>query len=375
MDYKFPVLNEAPPVLGKKVIMRVDLNIPIINGRIADDFRLKKIMPTLEFLQSRQAKTLLISHTDNPSATLEPILESLKGKVKISFQKTIEEAKEALEVLENGSFVLLENIRLFEGEESNDINFAKKLSELGDLYVNEAFSVSHREHASLVGLPKFLPHFAGLLFAEEVKSLSQVFSPEHPFLFVLGGAKFNTKLPLVKKFLDIADTVYVAGALSNDIYKARGLEIGNSSHSENGVTNLEKIEGHQNLRNPIDIEVCSEAGKEMRAFNSLKREDKIVDIGPQSLSELSALVSNAKLIVWNGPLGFYEEGFSKGTEELAMAMALSSAKTIVGGGDTLAAISSLGIHDKFSFVSTGGGAMLDFLANETLPGIEALQAN
>jgi phosphoglycerate kinase len=241
---------------------------------------------------------------------------------------------------------------------------------LGDVYVNEAFSNSHRAHASIVGIPKFIPVFAGFGLEREVLNLSKAFNPPHPFLFILGGAKFETKMPLVEKFLNIADDVFVGGALANDIYKAKGLNVGKSVVSD-GEVDLNNFINNPKILVPIDIETDAHHIKNPEEVTD---EEKIYDAGPKTVEILGEKIKNAKFVLWNGPLGDYEKGFVSGTQGVAKALGeTEGVEIIIGGGDTLASIKDLGIKKEFSFLSTAGGAMLEFLANGTLPGIEALK--
>ncbi len=356
MTLDFKTIRECGALRGKRVFLAIDLNVPIQDGKVVDDYRIARSKKTLDFLQQHNARTLLVSHRTNEDESLIPVYEEIKKLYPIVFAKTLEEARTALAKAKNGSFVLLENIRQLRGEKENREAFAKEIASLADVYVNEAFSVSHRAYASVVGVPKFLPHYAGFLFEEEVRNLSKAFSPAHPFLFILGGAKTETKLPLLKKFLSIADTVFVGGVLANDVFKARGEPVGSSSVSVMAFPSV--LLHHPKLRVPCDV---------------VRSGDRITDAGEKTVADIRASVRAAKLVVWNGPLGEYENGFIAGTEGVARALAESGAETIVGGGDTLASIARLGIREKFSFVSTGGGAMLQFLADGTLPGIEVLQ--
>jgi len=327
-------------VRNKRVLLRVDFNVPIKNGKVADDFRIKKTLPTINFLKKGGAKVIIISHlTDGKAKSLKPVAEYLSKRV-------------------GDDVVLLENIRNYPGEEKNDRNFAKQLAKLGDIYVNDAFSVSHRNHASIVSLPKYLPSCAGLLFEEEYKHLKGVFKPRHPFLFILGGVKFGTKLPVLEKFVKIADKIFVGGALANNFFWAKKINIGRSVFDKN--INIKKFLQNSKIVLPIDVK---------------KKNSVILDIGPLAIKELSLLIKEQKFILWNGPLGSFEErGFEKGTKAVARLIANSRAKSIIGGGDTIAAIKKAKIPlKKFSFVSTAGGAMLEFLVKGTLPGIEALK--
>jgi phosphoglycerate kinase len=230
--------------------------------------------------------------------------------------------------------------------------------------------VSHRAHASIVGIPKYLPSYAGPLLDKEITELSSVFNPKHPFLFILGGAKFDTKLPLIEKFLGIADYLFIGGALANDIYKVRGLETGASLLSDSSI-DLRPISSNKKVIVPSDVVV---QGKVQKDVNEVLVTDKILDAGSATIAEMVDVLHEVKYVLWNGPLGDYENGYSEGTEMLARAIAESGVRSIVGGGDTVAVIRNANLLDKFSFVSTGGGAMLDFLAKGTLVGVEALKS-
>lgn len=340
----FNSILEAGNLEGKKVLVRVDWNVPIENGQVMDDFRIQKSLPTIEYLQKAGAKIVLISHHDNEHETLQTVFEYVKNILPITF-------------VEPSDLMLLENLFQGEGEKQNSRDFAVKLASGIDIFVNEAFSESHREYASIVGLPKLLPSYSGLQFYEEVKQLSNAFYPKHPFLLVLGGAKFETKLPLLDKFLNIADNIFVGGALANDFFKEEGQDVGSSLVSQGDFNLKEKMQ----------------SGKIILPVDTILDGTRIVDAGPKTIESLKSKVESAKFILWNGPLGEFEKGFKTSTLELAKLIASSNAETIVGGGDTLSAIKELDLLDKFSFVSTGGGAMLDFLAVGTLPGIKALE--
>lgn len=373
MDFK--TIKDIENLRGKKVLLRLDLNTPIVNGEVRDDFRIKKSITTLNFLRDNGAKTIIISHIESvETKSLEIVYEYLSKSFKMKFAKDYfsEGTRNAIDKMNEGDFLLLDNIRVYEGEEKNSEHFARQLSSLGGIYVNEAFSVSHRRHASIVGAPKFLPSFAGILFEDEVVNLSKAFNPEHPFLFILGGAKFETKMPLIEKFLKLADFVFIGGALANDFFREKGCETGLSVLSPKKF-NLGKMLNSDKLLLPIDVVVKNNQGVFIKRPNNVLKEDKILDAGPATVSMLREKLLSSKFVLWNGPLGDYEKGFREGTVELARAIAKCRAKSIIGGGDTLAVVSKLNLEDKFSFISTGGGAMLDFLANETLPGIEALE--
>jgi phosphoglycerate kinase len=336
-------------VKGKKVLLRVDFNVPVEKGKILDDFDIIKTLPTINFLKKKGAKIILISHTSKKGGTLRPMAKYLK----IRFVPALK-----LGNLKNGEVVLLENIRNFKGEESNDPEFAKKLAGLGDIFVNEAFGVSHRKHASIIGIPKYLPSYMGLLFENELKSLEKIFKPSHPFLLILGGIKFESKLGVLEKFINVADKIFIGGALSNNFFRAQGINIGRSFYEPE--VNIKKYLKSPKIILPIDLKT---------------KNGMILDMGQGTINSLLKLIKEAKFILWNGPLGDYEKsGFEKGTLEIARAIARSSAQSIIGGGDTVAAIRKFNIPlGKFSFVSTAGGALLEFLARGTLPGIKALK--
>lgn len=352
-----PLLENQKGLAGKKVLLRLDLNVPIRDGKVADDFRIRKILPTLEFLHDAGARTIILSHLEGKGGdSLLPVWQELRKIFLVSFSANFDELAKNVSGMENGGFAFFENLRTNAGEKANDENFAKKLASFGEMFVNEAFAVSHRAHASIVGLPKFLPSFTGPLFAEEVRKLSGALRPARPALFILGGAKFETKLPLMKKFIRLYDSVFVGGALANDFLKAQGFDIGDSLVS----------------KTPLDLDSLIKTNLYLPVDTITTGRKKIVDAGPKTLEVLRRLVGQAQFILWNGPLGEYEVGFADGTKNLATMIAQSHAQSVVGGGDTVAAITALGLENKFGFVSTAGGAMLDFLANETLPGIEAL---
>ncbi len=365
---KFKTLHDAPIREGTRVLLRLDLNVPLKDGSITDDFRIRRALPTLEFLKKVGARTILVSHHDS-AESLAPLAEYLTQFILVTFVPRVVPTETDMPSV--GSFILCENLRSDPREEANDAGFAEELAAHADIFVNEAFSVSHRAHASLVGVPKFLPSYAGFLFSDEVRNLSRAFTPPHPFLFVIGGAKTETKLPLVKKFVSVADDLFIGGVLANDLFKAKGFEVGRSTVS---VANESVALLHEKkIILPADCTVSNGNAGVLKKPSEVLPEEKIVDVGTESLRDLSARVRAAKFVLWNGPLGEYENGFTQGTEDLARAIAATDGDSIVGGGDTLACISRLNLLEKFSFVSTGGGAMLQFLADETLPGIHALE--
>jgi 3-phosphoglycerate kinase len=363
---------------GKKVLVRVDFNVEIKNNNVTSEFRLKRTIPTIRDLTLAGAQVILIAHIDDKEGgTLEPVARYLVGEFpKLFFVKDIfsPEARDVVIRMNDGDVVLFENLRKWPGEKANDEEFAKHLASFADVYVDEAFSVAHRPHASIVGVPKLLPSFLGPAFGKEVEHLSKAFNPEKPFLVVLGGAKFETKVPLLDKFLDLADQVFVGGAIMNDFFKAKGYFVGDSLVSDGASKDvIEKMSHSDKLILPVDVVTSYKGEKATKSPTEVGIGERIMDVGEKSVEMLRGAVEKSKFVVWNGPLGKNESGFGGGTEELAKIIAGAEITSIVGGGDVTAVIEKLGVMDKFTFVSAGGGAMLDFLAHETLPGLRAIE--
>lgn len=329
-------------VAGRKVLLRADLDVPLQDGAVADDFRIQAALPTIEYLVKERAKVIIVAHLDRPRGKvvedlrLDPVAKKLSRHLQ-AIHKLDDcvgpKVKAAVEAMAEGDVLLLENLRFHPGEEKNDPQFAKELAFLADIYVNDCFSTSHRRHASFVGIPKLLPAYAGFELEKETMILcSIIVKAERPLILVVGGAKAATKAPLVKKLAKIADKVLLGGTLMFE----------------------QSLEGIPNVLLPVDAV-------------------RIDDIGPQTIKLFEKEIKKAKTIVWNGPLGVtLKKEFEAGTRAIAEALAKSDAYTIVGGGDTVAALDRFGLRDKMGFVSTGGGAMLQFLADGTLPGLEAL---
>jgi phosphoglycerate kinase len=401
-------IRQLKNIRGKRVLVRVDFNVPIRGGKILDTFRIEKALLTINYLRKKGARIILISHLEAESGkSLKPVARylskaslpraseaSLRGKLskssEIQFVSKVwgKEVDEAINKMRAGEVILLENLRQEKGEEKNDMKFAKKLARLGDIYVNDAFPVSHRKHASVVSLPKLLPAYAGFQLEEEVKNLEAALkNPPHPFLFILGGAKFETKLPLIKKYLKLADNVFIGGALLNDFLKAKGYEVGKSLVYD--TKGIKKILNNRKLILPDDVIVKSVNKLINKKANEVKKDEIILDIGNDSVKMIEPLIQKSKLILWNGPLGKYENGGDKATKKILNILLKERSKMIIlGGGDLVDVLSNLkpksparnasrsdagGYKLKPNlFVSTGGGAMLEFLAKGTLPGIKAL---
>lgn len=366
-------ITEIPSVEGKRVLVRLDLNVPIEEGRIQDPFRIDRAMNTVEYLLDKKAKVVVISHMSDSKGTLLPVYEYLKTKVPITFVPDLlsDDAHALAGSMAEGSVLLMENIRRSPLEEANDDAFSKHIASFGDFYVNDAFPVSHRAHASIVGVPKYLPSYAGFQFLLELDGLTPALSPVSPSLAIVGGAKLVTKVKLIETLLSKYDKVFVGGAIVNDFYKAKGYEVGKSLVS--GADHAKSLLLNPKIILPDELIVVNELGSRETISTEVGADDVIIDISPTAIEKLKEEIGKANTILWNGPMGNFEKGFRSGTDELAKLIGDSGARSMVGGGDTLSSIQSLNLMDKFGFVSTAGGAMLDFLASGTLPGIEALE--
>lgn len=369
---KLPSLEEIPSLEGKRVLVRASLNAPVKDGLVTNDFRLRQALSTLHFLQEQGARTIVIAHIGRePEETLLPIYTNLSKKIPLTWCPTLtgEEASEAVAKCRPGETVLLENLRQDAREKTNDPTLSVILARYADLFVNDAFAASHRTHASIVGVPDLLPSYFGHNFLAECAGLARAQTPNPPSLFVLGGAKFATKAPLIKKFSALYDQVFVGGALANDVFKARGYEVGTSLVSDFDIKK-EGIDTLSNLLLPVDVRVTGPAGVRVTTPDAVEKEEMIVDAGPATTDLLIEVAKSAKSVLFNGPLGKYEAGFGEETRVLVQFLAKSEAYTVLGGGDTISAIEEVGLCSQFDFVSTGGGAMLAYLEHGTLPGIE-----
>ncbi len=349
-------------VSGKRVLLRVDFNVPIKDGVIEDDMRIRAALPTIQLLLEKGAAHILIlTHLGRPkdasdtSASVAPVAAHL------------------LTLINSPSIEVRENLRFDPREEANDPAFAAELAALGDVYVNDAFSNSHRFHASMVGIPKLLPSYAGLKLLEEIEHLTPALNPPQGSLALIGGAKFETKIPLITKLLSLYSSLLLGGALANDVIKARGLPFGASLISDTPVP--ENIAGNERLEVPGDA-IFAETGSNAERSGSvvdIRTNEGVIDIGPATSKSWAEKISKAPFVLWNGPMGIYEQGYRDGTDVLAAALAASGVHAVVGGGDTAAAVHKQTFDPAKVFVSTGGGAMLEFLADGTLPAIEALK--
>lgn len=367
------------------ILVRAALNVPVVNGSVMNDYRLRRALPTIQFLSRQGARVVLISHLgEQGTETLEPVASAL-GKLisNVSFfPETIGvRARAAIRDLFPGNILVLENLRRNGGEQANDAAFARELAALADIFVQDSFDTCHRPHASIIGVPKLLPPYAGLLLEEEVRELTDARTPAHLALAVIGGAKFSTKEPVLTALLETYDQVFVGGALANDFLKVSGQEVGKSLVSSGNESAITKLLANKKLVLPIDSLVVpsdnirlpdARVRARVATATDVKPDEIILDHGPGTIALLEDLAEKAETILWSGPLGKYENGFIDATDAFARAVAHTDAHSVVGGGDTIASIENLGLLPRFSFVSTGGGAMLEYLARGTLPGIEAL---
>jgi phosphoglycerate kinase len=391
-----PLLSQLP-VQGRRVLLRAGFDVPLDAGRVTDERRLAAVVPSCRSILDRGGRLILLAHqgrpkgkphADDSQAPLVPVLERLLGcPVRFCPSVVGPEAQAASLALHDGEVLLLENLRFDPGEEANDPTFAAALAALGDLYVNDAFSVSHRAHASLTGLPTLLPHAAGLQLQMEVEHLGSVLQdPPHPLSVVLSGAKMDTKIPVIEALLPHADHLLLAGGIANTFLAAQGHAVGTSLCEHDALDTARRLLDQAQARGvqvhlPTDV-VCAPSAKDVTgetlALADLPSTHAILDVGPATTAAYISIMRSSKLVVWNGPLGLYETpAFAKATQDFAHALAEATrqhgVRSLVGGGDTLDAHDAYHLPTTdYTFVSTGGGAMLEFLADGTLPAITAL---
>ena len=379
----------------KKVLLRLDLNVPLKDGVITDQTRIDKILPIIKFLISNNSKIIIISHVGRPKGkknkdlSLKPICENLEKKVqrKISIinEDIFKLKKEDLFKDPNDQIVFLENIRFYEEEENNDASFAKRLAQLADLFVNDAFSCSHRSHASLCKITEFLPSFAGLQLEAEINALKKVTTEiKKPITCIIGGSKISTKIGIIKNLIPKFNNIIIVGGMANTILSYKGNQIGKSIKEENCEQIIDEIfkisKSHFcKIIYPEDVLVGKHMNdsSQIKELNKIKNDDLILDIGPKTIDKIQKIIEISETVLWNGPAGYFENpNFANGSYEIAKAIIKKnkdkSIFSVVGGGDTVAVINSLNIKNKFNFVSTAGGAFLEYLEGKNLPGISAL---
>jgi phosphoglycerate kinase len=377
-------------VKGKRVLVRVDYNVPIKDGKVSDDTRIVAAMPTLKYLLDHGAAVILCSHLGRPKGapdpqySLRPVaahLSDLLGKPVAFAEDCIGPAAEkASQALKPGDVLLLENTRFHAGETKNDPEMARQLADLAEIYVNDAFGSAHRAHASTEGVAKYLPAVAGFLMENEIKYLGQAIAdPKQPFIAILGGAKVSDKIGVIRNLLNKADQVLIGGGMANTFFKAQGYPVGDSLAEDEVLDTARELikEGKTRLRLPVDVVIADAfedgAHSKTMAMGPVPDGWRILDIGPETISAYRKAVQGAGTIVWNGPMGVFEfPKFAKGTFAMAQAVAESGAISIVGGGDSVAAINQSGLSDRITHISTGGGASLEMLEGLTLPGLAAL---
>jgi phosphoglycerate kinase len=392
------LLDKNLKLKGKKVLLRVDLNVPMKNGSITETSRIEKILPTLKLLIKKEAKIIILSHIGRPKGktingmSLEPISKKLSQFLdkKVLFNKNEINENTITEInkISNGSIMILENIRFYEGEEKNDKIFSKKISSLGDIYVNDAFSCSHRSHASIDGITKHIPSYFGLQIMEEINALKKITSDiKKPVTCIIGGSKISTKIKIISNLIKIFDNIIIVGGMANAMLKNTGINIGKSI-CEDGYEPLvkdilekSKIYNCQ-IYSPLDVVVSHNlngSGK-IKKINEIDNNDIILDIGPKTILSIKNIINNSNTILWNGPAGYFENpNFANGTKEIINIISNKTFKdkifSVAGGGETIAAINKFNKLESFTFISTAGGAFLEFLEGKELSGIKALNEN
>ena len=380
----------------KNVLLRLDLNVPLKNGIITDQTRIDKILPIIQFLLKKNSKIIVISHVGRPKGkvnkdlSLKPICENLEKKInrkiKIIYENIFKLKKDDLFKDYKDQIVFLENIRFYSEEEKNDTNFSKHLAGLGDLFVNDAFSCSHRAHASLCKITEFLPSFAGLQLETEINALKKVTSEiKKPITCIIGGSKISSKIKIIKNLITKFDNMIIVGGMANNIISHKGNQIGksiNEKDCENIINEIFKISKNHScvITYPEDVLVGKSMNdkSQIKELNEITNDDFILDIGPRTINKIKDIIENSKTVLWNGPAGYFENpNFANGSHEIAKAIIKKyknkSIFSVVGGGDTIAVINQINAMDDFNFVSTAGGAFLEYLEGKELPGIKALK--
>ena len=386
----------AKSLKDKKIILRLDLNVPLYKKKITDPNRIDKIIPTLHFLINNKAKVLILSHVGRPKGkvikelSMEPICEYLKNKmnqqIRLIKENIYDFQEKDLFSNKNENILMLENLRFYNGEEENNEEFAKILASFGDLYVNDAFSCSHRKHASVYNITNYLPSYAGIQFISEITALKRITKNiVRPITCIIGGSKISTKIEVIKNLISKFDNLIFVGGMANNILKNKKFNIGKSIYEENcehiveDIFNLSKKENCK-IFYPLDVSVGKKIDGEgnVKKISEVQEDDLILDIGPETLNLLNKTIENSRTVLWNGPAGYFEnENFKKGSLEIAKKIVEKNKKneiySVAGGGDTVAALNSFDLTKYFNFVSTAGGAFLEFLEGKELPGIKALE--
>ena len=379
----------------KKILLRLDLNVPLKDGVVTDETRINKIVPVIDFLIKKKSKIIIISHVGRPKGeinkklSLKPICENLEKKInhkiKLFSDNVFKLKKEDLFKNADDQIVLLENVRFYKEEEKNDTFFAKHLAKLGDLYVNDAFSCSHRSHASVSKITQFLPSFAGLQLESEINALKKVTTEiKRPITCIIGGSKITTKIGIIKNLIPKFDNIIIVGGMANNIIDYQGNNVGKSIKEENYEIIVKEIFETSNNHSckiifPEDVLVGKNLNdtSKTKELNDIKNDDLILDIGPKTIKKIKEIIEISNTVLWNGPAGYFENpNFANGSYEIAKAISIRNKKksiySVVGGGDTIAVINQINVLKDFNFVSTAGGAFLEYLEGKELPGIKAL---
>ena len=388
-------ITEESNLENKRVLLRLDLNVPIKDRVIQDETRILKILPVINFLIEKKAKIIIISHVGRPKGkvqkelSLDPICENLKSKlnkdIKLITNNLLEIKKNDLFTATDEEIIFLENIRFYKEEEENDENFSKHLASLADLYVNDAFSCSHRAHASVCKITEFLPAYAGLQLNSEVEALKKVTSEiKKPVTCIIGGSKISTKIGIIKNLIPKFDNIIIVGGMANNILEYNGHSIGKSIKEDNCKDIIDEIfktskKFSCSIVYPEDVAVgknLTDASK-IKSLNEIENDDLILDIGPKTIEKIKLIIERSKTLLWNGPAGYFENiNFANGSFEIAKKIVEknnnNSIYSVAGGGDTIAVLNQIGALEKFNFVSTAGGAFLEYLEGKDLPGITAL---
>ena len=389
------ILDQNLVLKGKKVIVRVDLNVPMKNGSITEVSRIMKILPTLKLLIEREAKIIILSHIGRPKGevvkemSLEPISKKLSNllNIEIFFNKNEINEKTLIEInkIPDGSIMMMENIRFYEEEEKNEDFFSKKISNLGDVYVNDAFSCSHRAHSSIEGITKYIPSYCGLQFIEEINALSKITSKiTRPVTCIIGGSKISTKIKIISNLIKDFDNIIIVGGMGNALLKNTGINIGKSVCDDGYKDLVEEILKKSKDHNcqiyyPLDVVVSKtlDGNGTIKEINEVSDDEMILDIGPKTITSIRNVIDKSNTVLWNGPAGYFENpNFANGTKEILEIIANKKSKdkiyAVAGGGETVAVINKFKKLDSFNFVSTAGGAFLEYLEGKELPGIKAL---